>query len=50
MITEDEEAEFFDKGVGDVFAPVHDDSLLNMEFASDDDEEDYDASVDGDDY
>ena len=48
--TEEEEAGFFDEGVGDVYAPVHDDSLLNMEFESEDEEEDYDPSKNCDDY
>ena len=46
----EEEAEFLDEGVVDVCAPVLDYSLLNMEFASEDEEDDYDPSVNCDVY
>ena len=49
-ITEDEVVELFDEGVGDVCAPVHYYGLWNMEFASDDEDEDYNPSVNCDDY
>ena len=42
--------ELFDEGVGDVCAPVHYYGLWNMEFASDDEDEDYNPSVNCDDY
>ena len=45
-ITDEEKTQYFEEEGVDVFAPVHTDSLLNMKFASDDEEDadDYEAS------